>query len=250
MACPGFLDIAVSLVDFACGSRCSGCGRRGVATPCAACRDELDRLVQPEGAAWTDVGAARRLVRTAKYGHWRRGGVRLATLAAARLPTVEVDVVTWVPADRTRRAQRGGHLPESIARTWALTLGVPCVQLLRRIAGPTQQGLDRAQRRRNVADAWRVEPGMDAMALLGTRILLVDDVRTTDATLDSAARELVLCGAVVQAFALVRHDHATGLRENPARCEEFSLTNGVVSADSVQHDRRKDAPRVRKPRPP
>jgi predicted amidophosphoribosyltransferase len=57
------------------------------------------------------------------------------------------------------------------------------VNLLRRIrATPTQGGLNAAQRRSNVRGAFAVRAGQEA-GMAGTRIVLVDDVYTTGATL-------------------------------------------------------------------
>ncbi|MCW2920137.1 MAG: hypothetical protein JWL76_11 [Thermoleophilia bacterium] len=257
-----FVDIVARLVDLACGARCAGCGGRGVPTPCASCRHALNALQSPAGAAWPDVGVARTLTHAAKFGHWRGGGRLLAVLACERTPDAAIDLVTWVPGEPSRRARRGGHLPESLARTWARERHVPCRRLLRRRRGPSQQGLDRAQRRRNVADAWTFASNVDVDSLAGCRILLVDDVRTTGATLAATARILERVGAVVETFALVERGAPNGSRPsgvgqrtgttsgNPARCEEFVLTTVGFPADSVWHERRKDAPRVRKPRPP
>lgn len=250
------------LIDLACGSRCIGCTTRGKPTPCVDCSRALDALPTRRGAAFPDVGVARRLVRAAKFGHWRAGGRVLAAHAVARLPSGGYDLVTWIPGERSRRARRGGHLPEALARSWARQLDVPCRELLHRRRGPTQQGLDRVQRRRNVAHVWQLAHGTDARMLNGRRILLVDDIRTSGATLDAAGALLEACGSTVDRFAIVEHGApnvhpAAGVStiggttvEIPARCEEFPLTTVRFPADSVLHDRRKDVPRVREPRPP
>lgn len=252
----------LSIIELACGMRCAGCGRRGVRTPCLACVQLLDVLPTTAHAAWPDTGAARRLVRAAKFGHWRGGGSRLAAIAAPRVSGLDVDLVTWIPGERSRRARRGGHLPEALARAWARDLDVPCRGLLRRRPGPTQQGLDRQRRHDNVANAWRLAPNVDRHGLVGRRILLVDDIRTTGATLAAAGRVLEASGARVGTYALVERTLPNGRNVagvatrtgtpagNPASCEEFVLTTVGFPADSVGHERRKDAPRVRKPRPP
>ncbi len=64
--------------------------------------------------------------------------------------------------------------------------------LVRMRATPTQGGLDRAQRRRNVMGAFAVK---DANAIKNKSILLIDDVMTTTATVDASARALLRAGA-------------------------------------------------------
>ena len=64
----------------------------------------------------------------------------------------------------------------------------------RRRATPSQAGLSRAQRQRNVQGAFRVVE--DAKGLLaGRRVVLIDDVLTTGATVSECARAIVNAGA-------------------------------------------------------
>jgi predicted amidophosphoribosyltransferase len=209
------LQLARLLVDLTCGARCVGCSRSGTASPCDACLDALHRTRAPASAAWPDSGVAARLVRAAKFGHWRGGGRALAAAARGRMPRAGIDLVTWVPGEPSRRARRGGHLPERLARAWARELGVPCVATLQRRRGPPQQGLDRDARRRNVAGAWRVAAPSTPARIAGLTVLLVDDLRTTGATLDAAAAVLEAAGSTVARFALVERELA---KVSPTRC--------------------------------
>jgi len=61
-------------------------------------------------------------------------------------------------------------------------------------ATPQQVGLSRAERAANVQGAFRVAAG-DAAAVHGRRLVLVDDVLTTGATIDACARALLRAGA-------------------------------------------------------
>jgi ComF family protein len=105
----------------------------------------------------------------------------------------KVDLVVPVPLSALRRLRRGYNQAEEIARELAKLLELPCVGALRRLRDtPRQALLSPAQRRANVRDAFAVRPGAE---LKGKRILLVDDVLTTGATLHSAARTLKRAGA-------------------------------------------------------
>lgn len=78
--------------------------------------------------------------------------------------------------------------------------------LLRLFATEAQSGLPRSQRLRNLGHAFAVEPTR-ASALQGQRLVLVDDVMTTGATLNAAAHALRAAGAAhITALVVARTD--------------------------------------------
>ncbi|MBQ3557358.1 MAG: ComF family protein [Oscillospiraceae bacterium] len=104
------------------------------------------------------------------------------------------DVVCWAPLSRKRLRRRGYDQAQLLAVGVAERLGLPAAPVLDKIRDtPAQSGqTDAAARRANVLGAYRVKPDK---RIAGKRILLVDDVVTTGATLSECARVLRTAGA-------------------------------------------------------
>jgi ComF family protein len=117
------------------------------------------------------------------------------------------DLIVPVPLHRLRlwrrRFNQAALLADEIARVAAIRHD-PFL-LARRRRTERQVGLTRGERARNVQGAFAVEEGRRP-ALLDRRIVIVDDVLTTGATAEAAARTLLRCGAAsvdVLTFAMV-----------------------------------------------
>jgi predicted amidophosphoribosyltransferase len=213
------------VLDLLLPQRCVVCGRSGRQL-CAVCRAELPRIEPPLCArcgaptAWpvercrecagrrlafasarSAVGydaAARRLVHAWKERGLRRLAVEAAELVAERLPPPEVDALTFVPADRGRRLERGHNPAERLALELAALWELPCLPLLERTRGGRQRGSSAAERR-TVRGAFR------ARGEAPPKVAVIDDVYTTGATAAAAASALRAAGARrVEAVAFAR----------------------------------------------
>jgi ComF family protein len=122
------------------------------------------------------------------FGQWlaRAGGELLQ----------QADIVAPVPLHWLRLAWRRYNQAALIARCAADAADRRCVPdlLVRQRRTPSQGELGRAERRRNVRRAFAV-PVRHAGAVRGARILLVDDVFTTGATVEECAKTLLAGGA-------------------------------------------------------
>jgi ComF family protein len=118
-------------------------------------------------------------------------GLRLRESAADVL--AGADIVVPVPLHRGRRRSRGFNQ----ARELAGALGVTMVDALRRTrATPSQTDLPADARHDNVRNAFALRRGPWSRAVEGLRIVLVDDVSTTGATIEACAVVLRAAGAV------------------------------------------------------
>lgn len=103
-------------------------------------------------------------------------------------------LLTWVPVGKKRLKTRGYDQTKLLAQAVAKELNVPCVRTLRKVVDtPAQSGIHGApERAANVLNAFAV---VDAKALDAQRVLLIDDVITTGATLTECSRVLRTAGA-------------------------------------------------------
>jgi len=241
--------LAARVVAFALPPRCAGCGVV-VADDhsfCLTCWSALDFLGGPScsccaeplelalddaalcGACMADPPPFDRLRAAVAYGptaralalklkHGRRPGIAttMARLMRRRVEGADAEtLVAPVPLHRRRIWSRGYNQSALIARGLVrLVPGTLALDLIeRRKPTPMLRGLGRAARARAVSGAFAVAPQW-AKQVKGRRVLLIDDVYTTGATVKGCARVLRRAGAVridVLCWARVIQDGADAL---------------------------------------
>ncbi len=207
------------LLDLLYPPKCPFCGRvlePGVEGMCGRCRETLP---------WTD-GAERKVdfCDACLSPLWYRDGVRAAVhrykfmggrnhcrvlgrLMAEELAAgwgEDVDLITWVPLSAKHRKKRGYDQAELLARRVAELTGLPAAPTLVKLRDTRTQSriTGDSARRANVVGAYACRPGAE---LAGLRVVLVDDVVTSGATLSECAACLKMAGVdSVTALTLAR----------------------------------------------
>ena len=108
--------------------------------------------------------------------------------------TEPADLVTWAPLHPKRKRNRGYDQAELLARRVGELTGLPVESTLEktRVTAVQSQTREDEARRANVQGAYRLRPNLN---LEGKRIVLVDDVATSGATLAECASALRQAGA-------------------------------------------------------
>lgn len=121
-------------------------------------------------------------------------GDLLAVTHGGELASRRPDVVVAIPMHWTRRLWRGVNSAETVAARLAAHLDVPLAShlLVRQRRTAPQASLAPSRRKLNVRGAFRAAKNRD---LPRARVLLVDDIMTTGATLNEAAKTLLKAGA-------------------------------------------------------
>ena len=184
-------DECLARLPRAGGLRCDGCWAPLAGASCQRCA-RLPRAFEALRTPFVFEGDARRAILDAKFGGVARLLTPLGMAAAAAVPSAwRVDAVVPVPLHPSRLRRRGFNQAELVAREVARVLDVPLAKgALRRVRrGGHQAELGIEERAANTLGLYR------ATAAASGSVLVVDDVTTTGATLDSAARALLEGGA-------------------------------------------------------
>jgi len=210
------------LADLLFPLHCLGCGREG-SFICISCRRALPRLLAPlcpkcsrplveedrcsaclkwrleiDGirSLFLFQGTVRQAIHQFKYNNFKALAFPLAQLLAENLETkpLPVDVMVPVPLHPRRLRERGYNQSGLLARQLGRLTGLPVVEdsLVRLMNTPAQARAANADARRNyVRGAFLC----NNENLRGKQVLVIDDVCTTAATLDSCAVALNSAGA-------------------------------------------------------
>jgi len=184
---------------------CKSFSYGGIAHPSCRSNTELTRSV----AIWRYEGVVRKAILALKYKFASDVAAELVTLASANLNGVEVfnhsDLVP-IPLYLDRLRWRGFNQAELLGKMLAqnLNLRFEPTLLVRTRSTTPQASLHKRERLRNMRGVFAVNEDLKVY-IKGKRIVLFDDVWTTGATFEEAAKELLKNGAMdVSGLAIAR----------------------------------------------
>ena len=203
-----------SLLQLLFPERCAGCRQLG-SLFCQACQARLapyipDARARPASLAQVHIAYSfepplREAIHVLKYRKARRVARPLGELLARHIAAqpYAFDAVAAIPLHPSRQAARGFNQAEALAREVARALALPLID------GPLVRLRDTAQQATQAGTRARAAHMRGAFGWRGAppprRIVLVDDVYTTGATMNACAEALRAAGAEsVQALALAR----------------------------------------------
>ncbi|PJJ98907.1 amidophosphoribosyltransferase [Lysobacteraceae bacterium NML03-0222] len=177
---------------------CCGCGLPLQAADggalCGACLQRKTRPLEAVHAAFIYAAPLDRLLPRFKFHQSLPAGRLVAGLMADALQDIETrpEALLPIPLHRARLRQRGYDQALELAKPLSRALGIPLLRsaLCRHKATAPQSQLDKHARQRNLRDAFRLASACP----LPRHVALIDDVMTTGATLEAAARILRRAG--------------------------------------------------------
>ena len=215
------VDMAADFFDLffpRCCLACTGPLVKGEQTICTGCRSELPRThyhhfdeenpIQrrlsgriPIRHGWAFLkfrkqGIVQKLLHHLKYNNHPEVGVILGRIYGHELLTAgfasAFDLIVPVPLHPSRKRKRGYNQSAAFAEGLSSSLGVPWNETvsIRMIKTETQTRRSKQERWENVKDVFAVEKS----SVINLRILLVDDVITTGATIEACGRNIVHSG--------------------------------------------------------
>ena len=164
---------------------CPGCGRPGTARSCLLCLRQIMRAMDTVCAAFDHDGPAQKLVHALKYNKVFAAVEPLAQGMAEALweQREAFDLLVPVPLHKRKLRQRGFNQALVLAEELGKLVGLPAREMLGRVVDTVQQAtLDAEARLANMRGAF--EP---LRPMIGLRVLIIDDVRTTGATAEAVA---------------------------------------------------------------
>ncbi len=186
-------DDCIARIDFINHRFCNKCGRvvEGEESICGSCQKDQLYFKQARAVGVYAAGL-KEYIKLLKFNKQRQLVKPLARLLEATVlrfySCKEIDLISYIPSHREKKLERGFNQAQLLAEELAKRLKLPCEKLLaKKKVGKTQSKLDREERFANVKESFAI---IDKEVVEGKKILLVDDIYTTGATVNEASKLL------------------------------------------------------------
>jgi ComF family protein len=196
---------------------CCGCGKLDTYL-CPDCFNTIDYISLPlthtlgknyleslQAACYYD-GVIKELLQTCKYDSVYGVGECLGEFLYYATLLPQVDLITAVPLHQQRERERGFNQSVLIAQKLSALTEIPFCDMLTRTTytAPQANISDAAKRQSNVAHCFAISAAASD-CIQNKRILIIDDVTTTGATMNACARVLCEAGAQLVQGLVVAH---------------------------------------------
>jgi ComF family protein len=197
--------------------QCQRCGHPLVTGNCRWCELLPPFVRAVRSVCWMPIEPASSIVHALKYEGWSAVAdeiaVRISRLSWPRDVIDERAAVVPISLASARKRQRGYNqsalIARALGRQWDIPMWEDAVVRTRETSSQTR--LTPEQRLDNVAGSFRVTSERRD-ALRGMHVILVDDVVTTAATLNTCAKALYDAGARIISYVTFGRAHASGDR--------------------------------------
>lgn len=180
-------------VTYVTEPKCARCGKP-ISDPareyCTDCERRRDASLDENAALWVYLEDTKRAMAGFKYGGCSSDSGyyagQIAKYLSSRIATWNVDVIVPIPIHKKRERFRGYNQAELLARDVGGILGIPVENLLKRseYTVPLKE-LDPEQRKRALSRAFEVSSDYDRYR--HDKVLLIDDIYTTGATMEACS---------------------------------------------------------------
>ena len=186
-------DDCIAKIEFVKDIFCNKCGRviESKESICASCQNDKLYFKQARAVGIYAAGL-KEYIKLLKFNKQRQLVKPLARLLETTVlrfySCKAIDLISYIPSHKEKKLERGFNQAQLLAEELAKRLRLPCKKLLaKKKLGKTQSKLDREERFANVKDSFAM---IDREAVEGKKILVVDDIYTTGATVNQASKLL------------------------------------------------------------
>lgn len=177
---------------------CERCGESldSLANFCLNCKKSSKRYFKKARAPFLYDGEIKSLIHNLKYNNKQYIGEYLSEFLVEEYKknNFDVDFIVPIPLSQKRLKQRGYNQSLLLCKKFEteLNLCVNTTNLVRVVDTPTQTALTKDERKHNLERAFKV---VDKKLFRDKKILIIDDVYTTGATMEEASKTLIESGA-------------------------------------------------------